>query len=44
MDAIKTEVERLGGRVAIESKLGDGTRLTLEFPLSHGAGPVALTA
>ena len=33
LDAVKSEVVRLGGSVKVESELGKGTRFTLEIPL-----------
>ncbi|MGE0762442.1 MAG: ATP-binding protein, partial [Bdellovibrionales bacterium] len=44
MDAIKTEVERLGGRAWIESELGRGSLLTLEFPQASASEVFAKTA
>lgn len=32
MDAVKTAIERLGGRVSLASKLGEGTIVTLRLP------------
>lgn len=34
MDVVKTEVEKLGGILLIDSKAGEGTRITLKLPLS----------
>ncbi len=34
MDVVKTAVEQLGGIILIDSKLGEGTRITLKLPLS----------
>jgi two-component system chemotaxis sensor kinase CheA len=34
MDVVRTNVERLGGRVEIESTLGRGTRISLSLPLT----------
>lgn len=34
MDAVRTAIQSLGGRLAIESKLGRGTRITLRLPLT----------
>jgi two-component system chemotaxis sensor kinase CheA len=36
LSAVRQEVERLGGKVRIDSKLGRGTTLTLEIPISNG--------
>jgi two-component system chemotaxis sensor kinase CheA len=44
MDAIKTEVERLGGSVKVESQVGTGTILTLEFPKADTSDLFALAA
>lgn len=41
MDAVKTEVVSLGGKIWVESKLGMGTRLVIEFP---EVAAVAVTA
>jgi two-component system chemotaxis sensor kinase CheA len=34
MDVVKRNMQALGGRIGIESKLGSGTRLTLSLPLT----------
>ena len=34
MDVVRTNIERLGGRVEIESTLGRGTRISLSLPLT----------
>lgn len=34
MDVVKTDVERVGGRVEIHSVAGEGTRITLRLPLT----------
>lgn len=34
MDVVKTSVEQLGGILLIDSKLGEGTKITLKLPLS----------
>ncbi len=44
MDAIKTEVEQMGGRVRVESQLDRGARLVLEFPKANAADLFALAA
>lgn len=44
MDAIKTEVEHLGGQVRVESQIGKGTRLILEFPEQRVAESFALAS
>jgi len=41
MDAVKTEVERLNGRVWVESKVGEGTNLIIEFPENPSSASVA---
>ncbi len=33
MDVVKQSVEELGGSISIDSKLGHGTRISLEFPI-----------
>lgn len=38
MDVVKANVERLGGEVEVESKLGCGTTIRMRFPASPGAG------
>ena len=35
MDVVKTQVERVGGSISIESVEGQGTAFTLSFPLSY---------
>lgn len=44
MDAIKTEVERLGGIIQVASQVGTGTVLTIEFPKADPADLFALAA
>ncbi len=44
MDAVKTEVERLNGRVWVESSPNIGTKLIIEFPESPASSPVATAA
>lgn len=44
MDAVKTEVERLNGRVWVESEPEEGTKLIIEFPESPSSSPVARAA
>lgn len=44
MDAIKTEVERLGGKVWVESKVSVGTTLYIEFPDRVSFDSIALAA
>ena len=34
MDVVKTDVERVGGRVEVHSVVGSGTRITLRLPLT----------
>jgi two-component system chemotaxis sensor kinase CheA len=34
MDVVRTNIERIGGRVEIRSVLGEGTRITLSLPLT----------
>src|SRR5439155_24604698 len=34
MDVVRSNVERIGGIVEVDSKLGDGTRMTLRVPLT----------
>ena len=34
MDVVRSNVERIGGIVEVESKLGEGTRMTLRVPLT----------
>ncbi len=34
MDVVRTNIERIGGRVEIKSVLGSGTRITLSLPLT----------
>ncbi len=34
MDVVKTNIERLGGTVEVESTLGEGTRINLRLPLT----------
>lgn len=34
MDVVRTNIERIGGRVEIKSVLGQGTRITLSLPLT----------
>jgi two-component system, chemotaxis family, sensor kinase CheA len=34
MDVVRTNIERIGGRVEIRSVLGQGTRITLSLPLT----------
>ncbi len=34
MDIVRTNIEKLNGTVAVESKVGEGTRFTLELPLT----------
>lgn len=38
--AVKEIVERLGGSLAVSSKLGEGTRFSLRVPLDTGLGPM----
>ena len=33
MDAVKEEVEKLGGKISVSSKLDEGTKFTIELPL-----------
>lgn len=40
MDSVKTAVERLGGSVALETKLGNGTTIALMLPFSLLMTPV----
>lgn len=35
MDVVKTEIQKIGGKVEIESKKGKGTKFTLKIPLNH---------
>ncbi len=34
MDVVRSNIERIGGIVEVDSKLGDGTRMTLRVPLT----------
>jgi two-component system chemotaxis sensor kinase CheA len=34
MDVVKTKIESMGGKVRIESKIGEGTKITLKLPLT----------
>ncbi|NJD76801.1 MAG: chemotaxis protein CheA [Candidatus Methanoperedens sp.] len=34
MDVVRTKIESLGGTVKLESKIGEGTKLTLKLPLT----------
>lgn len=34
MDVVRATIERAGGRVRLDSRVGEGTRVTLELPLS----------
>jgi len=34
MDVVRSNIERIGGVVEVDSKLGDGTRMTLRVPLT----------
>jgi len=42
MDVVKTDVERVGGRVEIHSAAGKGTRVTLRLPLTLAILPSVL--
>lgn len=42
MDVVKTDVERVGGRVEVHSALGAGTRVTLRLPLTLAILPSVL--
>lgn len=42
MDVVKTDVERVGGRVEVHSALGSGTRVTLRLPLTLAILPSVL--
>ena len=42
MDVVKTNIERMGGSVAIASTLGQGTTLTLTIPLTLAIVPVLM--
>jgi len=44
MDAVKVEVDRLGGKVRVESELGRGTKLIIELPDEPIDEPFALSA
>lgn len=35
MDVVKTEIQKIGGKVEIESQKGLGTKFTLKIPLNH---------
>lgn len=37
MDAVKTEVEKLGGQVWVESQVGVGTRIYMKIPMDHAS-------
>jgi len=34
MDVVRSNVERIGGVVEVDSRLGEGTRMTLRVPLT----------
>ncbi len=34
MDVVKTNIERLGGTIELDSTIGDGTRVTMKLPLT----------
>lgn len=38
LDAVKTEVERLGGMISVRSDLGKGSAFVIEFPLDESGG------
>ena len=44
MDAIKSEVEKLNGTILVESKIGEGTKITIEIPDESGKNVYALSA
>jgi two-component system chemotaxis sensor kinase CheA len=44
MDAIRYEVQTLGGKVWMESTLGQGSRLCMEIPITDSKAPVAKAA
>ncbi|MGA1867429.1 MAG: chemotaxis protein CheW [bacterium] len=34
MDVVRTNIEKLGGTISVESKIGEGTRINLKLPLT----------
>lgn len=44
MDAIKTEVQKLKGTIFVESKINEGTKITIEIPDESGKNIYALSA
>ncbi len=42
MDVVRSNIEKIGGTVDIESKLGQGTRVTLKLPLTLAVMPALI--